>query len=353
MLNSLIVPLEQAEKIDPKIFPKPNYSHISKKIKVGDPIWIDFDNMYIDDEGNIARDHDGGFSSHINDLISSFSSGVRTNEELGAVIDRGNEYNKRYELKYSYHRTDALQQLGRPGHWYYPITADESEWLDICSVENEPKPPKLANKEQEIVAIQAKQIEIGNLKNDEDSIKIRLKQIYPTRPKKSIERIAQGIFQIKKTDVRFQYWTNPKIKRWRNENYEGHFEIDGTYDEKRKMYGFTSKIGGLYRTFHRARVKYAETGYKSYVSCYTGQITPKENLKDQRDSIIDEYVSLRLADYKTYGIDICFVELNGFFPQDKQEGKQKFILPNIQSSVEKTIKTKIDEYNKSKSKNAA
>ena len=39
-----------------KLFPKPDYSHISSNIKVGDAIWIDFDDIYIDDEiGNIAR----------------------------------------------------------------------------------------------------------------------------------------------------------------------------------------------------------------------------------------------------------------------------------------------------------
>lgn len=346
MLRSIIVPLDQAEKIDPSIFPKPDYSHISEKIKVGDPIWIDFDDMYIDDEGNIARDHDGGYGPHIEDLKVSFSSGVRTNEELGAVIDRGNGNPKRYELKYSYHRTDALQNLGRKGHWYYPIIANNSEWLDICSVENEPKPPKLANKEQEIVAIQANQIELGHLENDEDKIKQRLAKVYPTRPKKSLERIAQGIFQMKKTSVRFQYWTNPKIKRWRDENYEGHFEIDGNLDKTRNMYGFTAKIGGLYRTFHRARMKYAEDGKKSYVSCYTGQITPKETLKEQRESIFNEYVSLRLADYKTYGVDRCFVELNGFFPQDKNEGKQKFISHDIQSYAENKIKSEIKKLKK-------
>ena len=343
MLKDLNVPLDQAQNIDPTIIPIPNYSHISNKIKVGKPIWIKFDNMYIDEEGNEARDADGGYQSHITELETSFTNGVRTNEEVGAVLDRGPGYPKRYQLKYSYHRTDALLNLGRDGHWYYPIEADDSQWLDICSVENEPKPPKRANKEQEIVLIQSKQIELGALSNDEDSIKKRLKAIYPTRPKKSLERIAQGIFQVKKTKVRFSYWTNPKIKRWRDDNYSGHFEIDGKLDTKKNMYGFTTKIGGLYRTHHRAKIKYAESKIKSYVNCFTGQITPTETLDKQRKSIINEYISLRVADYKVYGKDICFLTLNGFFPQDSSESKKHFFNPDVQKDIEKRIKQEINK----------
>ena len=38
-----------------KLFPKPNYSHISPNIKVGDATWIDFDDIYIDDETNPGK----------------------------------------------------------------------------------------------------------------------------------------------------------------------------------------------------------------------------------------------------------------------------------------------------------
>lgn len=343
MLKELLVPLDQAHNIDPSIIPIPNYSHISKNIKVSKPQWIEFDNMHIDDDGNVARDSDGGYQSHITDLETSFTNGVRTNEEVGAVLDRGPGYPKQYELKYSYHRADCLINLGRKGHWYYVIDANESEWLDICSVENEPKPPKLANKEQEIAAIQARQIDLGNLKNDEDTIKKRLKQIYPTRPNPSLNRIAQAIFEMKKTKVRFKYWTNPKIKRWREEDYSGDFEIDGKLDTKVNMHGFTSKIGGLYRTFHRARTKYAETKTKSYVSCFTGQITQTETLQKQRQSIIDEYIELRVTDYIVYGKNVCFLKLNGFFPQDKTESKKTFYDSNVQARVEKLVKKEIEK----------
>ena len=56
MLKELLVPLDQAHNIDPSIIPIPNYSHISKNIKVSKPQWIEFDNMHIDDDGNVARD---------------------------------------------------------------------------------------------------------------------------------------------------------------------------------------------------------------------------------------------------------------------------------------------------------
>ena len=58
-----------------KLFPKPDYSHISPNIEVGDAMWIDFDDIYIDDEvGNIARS-DGQSPNHIEDLKYSLALG--------------------------------------------------------------------------------------------------------------------------------------------------------------------------------------------------------------------------------------------------------------------------------------
>tara|TARA_B100000780_G_scaffold239750_1_gene181588 strand:+ start:443 stop:1480 length:1038 start_codon:yes stop_codon:yes gene_type:complete len=342
MLKELLVPLDQAQNIDPTIIPKPDYSNVSSSIKVGDPMWCDWDNIWINDRGgNVARDADGGNPAHIADLETSFKNGIRTNEEVGAVKDRGPGFEKRYELKYSYHRADALQNLGQIGHWFNIIEATDNEWLDICSVENEPKAPKLANKEAEIVKIQVKQIEQGILTKNETSIRKRLKQLYPTRPKVSLDRIAQGIFELKDIAVRFTYWTKPKIKRWKKENFSGNFEIEGDKDKSRNMFGFTTKIGGVYRTHYRAKMKYAETGIKSYVNCFSGQITKTETLEKQRQSIIDEYVALRIADYKVYGKDICFLIINGFFPQEDTEIQKHFFNVDVQKDIEKRIKREI------------
>ena len=341
-LRYLNVPLDQAENIDPTIIPKPDYSNVSKSVKVGNPKWIEFTNLYINDEGgNVARDADGGNQSHITELETSFKNGILTNEEVGAVKDRGPGFEKRYELKYSYHRTDALLNLNQKGHWYYIIEATDNEWLDICSVENEPKSPKLANKEAEIVKIQAEQIERGILSKNEDAIRKRLKQLYPTRPKVSLDRIAQGIFHMKQIPQRFTYWTSPKIKRWKDDHFSGSFEVDGKLDVSENMYGFTTKIGGVYRTYYRAKMKYAENGIKSYVNCFSGQITKTEPLAKQRQSIIDEYVALRIADYKVYGKDVCFLTINGFFPQEDTESKKHFFNVDVQKEVERTIKKEI------------
>ena len=81
------------------------------------------------------------------------------------------------------------------------------------------------------------------------------------------------------------------------------------------MFGYTSKIGGLYRTFHRARVKYAEGEFISYVHAFTGQVSKGSTLEQQRESITEEYISLRVTDALTYGVNLKFVSLLGFFPQ--------------------------------------
>ena len=78
-----------------KLFPKPNYSHISENIKVGDAIWIDFKDIYIDDEeGNFAR-ADGQDQSHVDDLKMSFQGGGEGCNRAGPVRSQAIKENLR------------------------------------------------------------------------------------------------------------------------------------------------------------------------------------------------------------------------------------------------------------------
>ena len=178
-----------------KLFPKPNYSHISPNIKVGDATWIDFDDIYIDDElGNIVRS-DGQDPSHIEDLKSSFSAGVIVNEELGAVKRQPEGSPQPWVLKYGYGRTLSQIDLGVKGWAFNPIKGTDTEIEDVQSFENEPKAPKSINQEKDIIRIKSKQVKEGRLSNNEDDIYANLKKTYPRRKKESIARIAAGIFE--------------------------------------------------------------------------------------------------------------------------------------------------------------
>jgi len=324
-----------------KLFPKPDYSHISSDIKISDPIWIKFDDIYIDDEvGNIAR-ADGQDPSHVEDLKFSFSNGVLVNEELGAVVPQPKGSEKPYKLLYGYGRTLSQQELGVEGWAFNVVDANQTQQEDIASAENEPKAPKKNNQERDIINIKSRQVKEGRIPNNEDAIYENLKKTYPRRKKESLDRIAAGIYETNATPLKYAYYTEAKIKNWRKNYASVWFEIDGKWDISRQSFGYTSKIGGLYRTEHRARRKYASSGFKSYVNVFAGQVTKGSTLEQQRVSILNEYIQLRVDAYMTYGKDIKFFILNGFFPQAHgSENWSDFILVD-QVELEKKVKEAI------------
>ena len=332
---------EAWDSLDPKTLPKPDYSHISPDIVVGAAIPILFDQIYIDDEtGNLARS-DGQDPAHIANLELSFSNGVDTTQQVGAVEYRGPDYEKPYVLKYGYGRTYSQFNLGWEGWFFNPIEATETQFEDVQSYENEDPLPKASNKEKDIINIKVKQIREGRLAKNEDVIRANLKKTYPTRKKESLSRIAAAIFESTGTPVKYAYYTNAKIILWRNNHSTNKFVIDGNWDIDAERYGYTTKIGGLYRTWHRAIKKYAESGAKSYVNGFTGVVSKGSTLLDQRSSIIDEYIALRVRHYKVYGKDVKFLTLNGFFPQEWGIDNWKFFVLIDQDKLEKLIKSKI------------
>ena len=124
--------------------------------------------------------------------------------------------------------------------------------------------------------------------------------------------------------------------------------MGGDWDRRAQMYGYTTKIGGLYRTFHRAEAKYAETGFTSYVNCFTGNVTKNANLIDQREAIIQEYINLRVQKYMVYKKDIKFLTLNGLFPQlnsEFQKGFKEFDQEEIEKAVKIHIKKALAKKN--------
>jgi hypothetical protein len=324
-----------------KLFPKPDYSYISSNIIIHDAEWIKFEDIYIDDEGgNIARadSHDG---SHVEDLKFSFSNGVLVNEELGAVVRQPEGSPQPYKLLYGYGRTLSQQELGVEGWAFNIIDANQTVQEDIASAENEPKAPKKNNQERDIINIKSKQVKEGRIPNNEEAIYENLKRTYPRRKKESLDRIAAGIYETNATPLKYAYYTESKITNWRKNHASVWFEIDGKWDISRQSFGYTSKIGGLYRTEHRARRKYASTGFKSYVNVFAGQVTKGSTLEQQRLSILNEYIQLRVDAYMTYGKDVKFFTLNGFFPQSYGVEKWSDFVLVDQNALEKKVKEAI------------
>ena len=107
-----------------KQFPKPDFGHIIDNKNIKDASWIDFDDIFIDDElGNTAR-LNGQSPGHVQDLKESFSNGVLINMPVGAVMrlpaldKNGKPHQYKWKLMYGYGRTLALDSLGVDG-WAY------------------------------------------------------------------------------------------------------------------------------------------------------------------------------------------------------------------------------------------
>tara|TARA_B100000073_G_C23666027_1_gene546586 strand:- start:36 stop:1118 length:1083 start_codon:yes stop_codon:yes gene_type:complete len=347
----MIITLKEAYGNDDilKQFPKPDYTHISPKITVSDARWIDFDKIHIDeDEGNVARSDNEkeDLSSRVNELVQSFTAGVLLNQEIGAVQHRGldengDEYEKPYKLLYSFGRSLAQMEIGVKGWAFNIIDGTEKEIEDVCSFENEDPPVKHSNKEKDIINLKNKQVVKGTLKNEEDVIRADLRKTYPRRKKESINRIASGIFEHNNTPLKYAYYTDAKIKLWRENHCSTWFEVKGGWDESLQKFGFTAKIGGLYRSFHRALNKYAEFGLTSYVNAYTGQVSKGSTLEQQKLSIINEYIKLRVNHAIVYGKDKKFLTLNGFFPQSIGVDNWKNFIKIDQDIMEKKVELAI------------
>lgn len=325
-------------------FPKPDYSFISPNIGISDAVKIPFNKIYIDDiDLNVVRNNKADIASRVANLVVSFSLGLLTNQELPAVQHRGldengKEYEKPYILKYGFGRCLALIEMGLKGWFFNVLTGTEKELEDVCSAENEDMIVKTFNKEQDIISIKSKQVTKGTLPNDEVSIKKDLKKTYPRRAKASLDRIAAGIFENNRTPVAYEYYTDAKIRLWRENHCAEWFEDKGKWDSKAQKFGFTSKIGGLYRTFHRALNKYAENGFVSYVNTYTGEVMKGSTLEEQRLSIVNEYIKLRVNHAMVYGKDVKFLTLNGYFPQAYGKDKWHGFIKIDQDKLEKKVK---------------
>lgn len=309
-----------------KLFPIPDYSNVSTNVKVSEPEWISFDDIHYEETaGNIAR-LDNEMESRVDELTQSFSKGIQTNQDLGAVQRAEQGSPKKYNLLYGFGRTIAQKDLGAEGWAFNIITASECDSRLVCSVENEAVAPKKLNKEDDIAFVFHGLIRDNHIENKQTVIEEKLITTYPRRGALSLSRILNKIMEMTNTPVKFKYYTPSIMKDWREQNYVGDFTINGEMDNSKGEFGFTTKPGGLYRNWHRASTKYNETNLKSYVNGFAGYVKKDKDLNSQRIALIQEYVRLRVKSWAIYGKDVVYLILNGFFPQDiEKENIQNFI----------------------------
>ena len=319
----------------------PDYSHINLDIIVEDTIKRKFDQIYVDDaQGNTARMVDGTDqkagvdNQHILDLTESFSQGVILTEPLPALQLPQNSttnLNHRYRLKYGFGRSLTIKGMGVDGWFFHVIKykkgspsylkygsdLTDDDWDGVTLSENEYL-PKSYNKHANIIFVIKQQIARKSLPNTEEAIKARINKYLPNRKGQSKSTIAQQVMESSGTPFKYAFWNDTKIDLW----VENHLDSDipkyvsgGKWDEKREMWGYSSSINGLSRTYGQAIRKYAQTGFKSYVILHFGNPSARVPMISKRLNGVEEYCTLRSEYAEVYGKNVEVLKVMGAMPQ--------------------------------------
>lgn len=320
----------------------PDYSHINPDIIVEDTIKLRFDQIYIDDaQGNTARMVDGTDqkagvdNQHILDLTESFSSGVILTEPLPALqIPKKPEnchLHFTHNLKYGFGRSLTIKGMGADGWFFHVIKyrkgspsylkygsdLTQDDWDGVTLSENEYL-PKSYNKHGNIIHVIKQQIARKSIPNTEEAIKARIDKYLPNRKGQSKSKIAQQVMESSDTPFKYAFWNDTKIDLW----VDNHLDSDipkyvsgGKWDEKREMWGYSSSINGLSRTYGQAIRKYAQTGFKSYVILHFGNPSARVPMISKRLNGIEEYCTLRSEYAEVYGKNVEVLKVMGAMPQ--------------------------------------
>ena len=181
----MLIQVKDAKRINPKLFPKPDFSHIGKgNVTVSDPIFIPFEQILVPDDGQRGRVEDQPSADRITRIKHSFAPGVRTTEFLPAVIERNVDSDEpvKYELLYGVGRTWTFEyEMGAKGYWYNKIenaTDSDLEW--VCLTENE-ELEKTPNKELDVINSISRMIKRGDIKPTEKAIDEAIRHNLPFR----------------------------------------------------------------------------------------------------------------------------------------------------------------------------
>ena len=320
----------------------PDYSHINPDIIVEDTIKLRFDQIYIDDaQGNTARMVDGtdqkagADNQHILDLTESFSQGVILTEPLPALQhpqNSGNDHlNYRYRLRYGFGRSLTIKGMGADG-WFFHIIRyrkgspsylkhgsdlTQDDWDGVTLSENEYL-PKMYNKHANIIHVIKQQIARKSLPNTEEAIKARIDKYLPNRKGQSKSKIAEQVMADKGTPFKYAFWNDTKMELWNDNTLDSNipkYVSGGKWDEKREMWGYSSSINGLSRTYGQAIRKYAQTGFKSYVILHFGNPSARVPMISKRLNGVEEYCTLRSEYAEVYGKNVEVLKVMGAMPQ--------------------------------------
>jgi len=322
-MAALVSVHDAKESIDPSTLPTPDFSHISNKITIKEPIWIPFSMIVVKtDETTESKSNNRGRANNttmarVDELKTSFGMGVDTSQDVPAVTPIYTDGEMQYELVYGFGRYEALREmLGENGGWFFnEIVAPYSALEWICLYENE-ELPKTPNKEEDVVQSVTRLIQRKEIKNTQKAISDAIASNLPFRKKQSRDSIVLKVMERANTPQKYVYYSQTKAFEWKKNHSKDEFiEFGGGYDELRDKYGFLVKEGSLHRFFHNAVKKYALTGKNSYAVLHVGEPTENSDIPTKRANQVIEFQTLK-KHYETCGMKTHFLSILGALPQE-------------------------------------
>ena len=114
--------------------PVPDWSHLGVTSK--GTVKLSWSEIYIDDIEKNNSKVETHTAEEIESLRLSFAEGVDISEFPPAVIYRGKEYAKQWELRYGFGRSESLQQLKTKEWFFTEVTGSEDALEDMQAQEN-------------------------------------------------------------------------------------------------------------------------------------------------------------------------------------------------------------------------
>ena len=307
----------------------PDWTHLGVTSPSSPTIKLSWDQIHIDDETGNNTKVETHTAAEIENLRQSFATNVDSSQFPPAIVYRGKQYAKPWELKYGFGRADALQEL-TDGWFFTVLEGTEDSIEDVQAQENEGLPKRL-NEEIDMRKFLIGKVNKGAIKKTEKSIRAKFKKVYPFRKKEVENRVVPQV--LAELGVELPYRLYPSVSRvhqWLENHSKEDYCIGGEFDNERNMYGYVMKEGYHWRAVINAILRYNETGKKTYIIFHCGAPTKKANFTIKRKQVLAAFDTFKHA-FTACGLKTWPVVILGALPQDKERGEDIKVLIDVKS----------------------
>lgn len=281
---------------------------------------------------------------HILQLQASLSQGVDPSETVPGVmryerpkVINGKTY--KYELVFGFHRQYAILKCMFELYVYdvYKFGVDGVPFLKsvrtLQLVENDKLPAK-SSKGDEIANIIMELIEVGELPNDEDSIREYVEEVAAHKHGNTKTAIINKVVNNSGAyrDITTYTFDQAKAFLGNSGNYENddpEYKLKFEYDVARKKRGATVLSGYEIEFIPQAMKHFLKDGSESYFNLHVKPPKEGKTVQDVREDMIKsigdiEESILAAADFHKKNGRFPWT-LESFLPQDNKSGEDKFI----------------------------